>query len=208
MSEIITFAGIFNFFKNDPNCVEKGELKYKSGFVLSLQIKDHEIQATVRASMKDKSYKVVLKINGDGGITSATCECPRGKWLCNHMAASAIYVNKKGYSKTDLPSSWIAKPRKAARNVTKTCGDFFPHTKPEYRALPREVTDDDREFFFDSLNQTGELVPMQWILGPEPLENLTNPLMPMLIEDLLKEFIQIQFSKDCHHFGESLGGCD
>ena len=32
MSEIITLLGIFKHFKNDLNCIEKGELKYKPGF--------------------------------------------------------------------------------------------------------------------------------------------------------------------------------
>ena len=55
--------------------------------------------------MKDRTYKVGLTVNGgDGLITSATCECPSGRWICSHMAATAIHVNRKGFSKTDLPN--------------------------------------------------------------------------------------------------------
>ena len=51
--------------------------------------------------MKDRTYKVGLTVNGDDGlITSATFECPRGRWICIHMAAMAIHVNWKGFSKT------------------------------------------------------------------------------------------------------------
>ena len=54
MTEIITIAGIVNFLKDDMNFIEKGELKYKSDFVPSLQIRDHDINSAVRASMTDR----------------------------------------------------------------------------------------------------------------------------------------------------------
>ena len=60
--------------------------------------------------MKDESYTVALTVNGNGEVLKGYCEYPRLNWICNHMAASAIYANKKGISKTDLPNSYIAKP--------------------------------------------------------------------------------------------------
>ena len=63
------------------------------------------MNAKVRASIKDKSYSVSMTIDGCGGIKQATCQCPRGKWICSHMGAASVYVNKKGFSKTDLPNS-------------------------------------------------------------------------------------------------------
>ena len=126
-TEIITLAGILDYFKDDINAVRKGELKFKSDFVLDLRIDDLTVNAKVRASMKDKSYSVSMTIDGCGGIKQATCQCPRRKWICSHMAAASVYVIKKGFSKTDLPNSWIARPNKAAKQEEKTISDFFPH---------------------------------------------------------------------------------
>ena len=100
--------------------------------------------------MKNKSYKINFTLNGDGGITSASCECPRGKWFCKHVAASAIYVNRRRYSKAGIPSAWISKPKKAAGNETKSW-NFSPHSRLEYGAVLREITDSDRAIVFDSL---------------------------------------------------------
>ena len=84
------------------------------------------MNAKVRASMKDKSCSVSLTIDGSGRIKQATCDCPRGKWICSHMAAASVYVNKKGFSKTDLPKSWIACPKKAAKQEVKAISDPEP----------------------------------------------------------------------------------
>ena len=157
--------------------------------------------------MKDRSYNVQLEINSKGGISAASCECPRGKWLCSHMAATASNGNKKGYSKTDLPNTWIAKPKKGAMTVPKKCDEVFPHSKPDYRATTREVTDEDRDFFLKSLCETGEFCPMQWYLGPEPpQENQHIPLMPALSEDLIKEFMEskAQFLEKCRVSAEQI----
>ena len=82
--------------------------------------------------MKDKSYKTVLDVDGEGNFAGGRCECPRGNWLYNHMAAVAIYAHKKGLSRTDLPNTWLARPRKAARLDVKSFSDFFSSPKPEY----------------------------------------------------------------------------
>ena len=114
-SQAISLTGILQFFRADENTIRKGELKFTSGFVLDLGICDFILSAKVRASMKDKSYSVSLTTDGSGGMNKATCECPPGNWVCSHMAAVAIFVNKQGLSKTDLPNSWIARRKKAAK---------------------------------------------------------------------------------------------
>ncbi len=189
--EIITISGMMEFFKEDINSITKGELKYKADFVLDLRLSDHVIKAKVRASMKDKSYSVMLTVNGDGGISKGECECPRGNWICSHMAASAIYVNKKGMSKTDLPNAWIAKPKKAAKLDSKTFGDFFPTPKPEYRATSRPFLDKDRKFVASRLSEISDAgieCPLGWIAGPEVPKPVLNPLAPSLIEEMLEDF--------------------
>ena len=64
--EVIKLSVMLSFFKDDQNSIEKGEQKFKSGFVLEVQTRDHMINGKIRASMKDKCYAVSLKVNGDG----------------------------------------------------------------------------------------------------------------------------------------------
>jgi len=119
-------------------------------FVLDLRIDDLTVNAKVRASMKDKSYSVSMTIDGCGGIKQVTCQCPRGKWICSHMAAASVYVHKKGFSKTDLPNSWIAHPKKAAKQEEKTISDFFPHQRPHFKGISRNVEESDKKFYLRS----------------------------------------------------------
>ena len=95
---MITLTGIMKFFKDDTNTVEKGEMKFRSGFVLELHLTDYTVSAKVRASMKDEVIPLPLELMVRGQILEALCECPRGNWLCSHMAATAIFANKKGLS--------------------------------------------------------------------------------------------------------------
>jgi len=187
-NQVISLSGLMKFFNEDSNVISKGEIKYNSGFVLDLRLVDYLITAKVRASMKDKSYAVSLTVSGDGGILSAVCQCPRGNWICSHMAAAAIFTNRKGLSKTDLPSSWIAKPKKAAKIDSKAIADFFPHPKPSYRATSRKVTQQDKEFFHRKLAEANSDCPFQWMSGPEPGAPVQSPEAPCLIEDILNIF--------------------
>ena len=201
-TEIITITGIFDFFKEDTNTVKKGELKFKSDFVLKFRITDFTINAVVRASMKDKSYSVSLTLDGSGGIKDAYCDCPRGKWICSHMAAVSLYANKKGLSKTDLPNSWIARPKKAAKQNVKTLSNLFPQSKPEYRATARKVEARDKEMLFESLKKSTPC-PLLWIVGPEPPATSTLDTCvsePRTVESILDVFKkdQQQFMERCH----------
>ena len=189
-TEIITLAGLFEYFKDDVNTIRKGELKCKSDFVLDLRINNLTVNAKVRASMKEKSYSVSLTIDGSGGIKQATCDCPRGKWICSHMAAASVYVNKKGFSKTDLPKSWIARPKKAAKQAVKAISDFFPHQRPHFKGTSRKVDESDKQFLFEKLSESAAC-PMQWFIGPEPLsvvQGATSSHEPVQIGQLLELF--------------------
>ena len=84
-------------------------------------MRDHTINGKIRASMRDRCYAMSLKVNCDGNIlNNGSCECPRGSWICSHIDATAIYANRLGLSKTDLPNSWIARPKTAAKQDGKT----------------------------------------------------------------------------------------
>ena len=95
------------------------------------------------------------------------------------------FMLTKGLSKTDLPNTWLARPRKAARLDVKSFSDFFPSPKPEYSAITRAVTEDDRKFLYDGLSETGTI---QWICGPEPQLPADAACAPVLIEDILQDF--------------------
>ena len=186
--QVISLSGLLKFFEEDQNSIQKGEFKYNSNFVLEVKINGFEISATVRASMKDKSYKVGLSVDGTGSIVTATCHCPGGQWICSHMAAASIYVNKKGFSKTDLPNSWIARPKTSEKQTgMRTMQQLFPSPKPLFKAVQRSVTQEDRNFFYRKLSDFNVDCPFRWILAPEP-RKVEDPLAPALIEDLLPIF--------------------
>ena len=53
--QVVSSSGLVTFFREDSNCITKGELKFNSGFVLDVKLKGFEVFAIVRASMKDRS---------------------------------------------------------------------------------------------------------------------------------------------------------
>lgn len=119
VDEVVSIYGMMKYFNDAKNAFCKGELKYKSGFVLQVIMRDHTLRGIVRASMKDRSYNVEIRVDGCGQILDAKCGCPNGNEFCSHMVATAIYANRKGVSKTNPPNSWLSKPKSS-----------FAETKP------------------------------------------------------------------------------
>ena len=113
--------------------MSKGELKYKANFLLDLNLHKYTINANVRASMRNKSSTVALNVNGDCKILKGRCECPHGNWICSHLAATAIYANKKGISLTFLPNSWIAELKNATKVEVKEFTDLSSLLSPTSR---------------------------------------------------------------------------
>ena len=187
-TEVISLAGLATFFKDDTNCIAKGEIKFKNGYVLEVKMLGMQISAQVQASMGDRSYKVTLTIDGSGNIISGNCGCARGDWLCSHMAGTAIYVNKNGVSKTDLPNSWISRPRTATKSVSNIhIKDHFPMPaqRKSYNASSRPVDANDLKFLYEKLNSCS----LKWMLGPEPKTAVKNVNEPESIEDILEIFM-------------------
>ena len=139
-----------------------------------------------------QDYKVCPIIDGSGNIDSGNYECLRGNWLCSHMAATAIYVNKKGFSKTNLPKSWIARPKQATKKQesgTRILSDFFQSPKPNYCATTWAVNKQDVNFFLAELVQRNADCPFRWIWLPEEINEMESTA-PCLIEELLPLFIK------------------
>eukprot|EP00795_Rhopilema_esculentum_P005621 gene5621-10832_t len=163
-------------------------IKFDSGYVLQMAIDGFEISGVLRASMKDKSYKVDLNVDGKGGIKSAGCECPRGKWL---YIAIWLYCNtcsQKGMSKTYLPNSWLARPKTATRkSSTKRLPDLFPESKPDFQASSRNFTEGDKVAFSQMLTEANVDCRFQWLASKE-VEPVKDAIAPPLVEDLLPLF--------------------
>ena len=71
--------------------------------------------------------------------------------------------------------------------------EFFPCSRPDYKATLRVVSQQDRLFLHKKLNNAAVLCPMKWILEPEPQGPVEDPkqsLEPVLIDDLQEEFIR------------------
>ena len=102
------------------------------------------------------------------------------------MAATAIYANRKGFSKTNLPNSWISRPKTGKKKDSKihSIADLFPSDRPGYRAACRAFTDEDRQTFYTDLQGLNTFCPLTWISSPEP-EKIEDPIAPPLVEDLL-----------------------
>lgn len=187
LDEVVSIYGMMKYFDDAKNAFCKGELKYKSGFVLQVTMRDHTVHGIVRASMKDRSYNVEVLVDGCGNILDAKCACPNGKDFCSHMVATAIYANRKGVSKTNLPNSWMSKP-KSSFSETKPISQIFPDNKP-FQAIARPVNSSDKKYLFERLRTASSDCPMRWIVGPEPELSHETDLNPPHMEELIPVYL-------------------
>ena len=187
-TEVISLSGLFKYFKDYTSLIDKGEIKYKNGYVLQVKLLDMEIEAVVRASMGDKSYTVRITVDGSGDILKSSCACYRGQWLCSHVAGATIYINKTGVSKTDLPNSWLARPKKASKTVSSVkISEHFPKTeeRKKFRVSSRKVLESDLEFLHNKL----KVCSLKWMLSPEPAATSKSELEPKCIDEILHVFV-------------------
>ena len=83
------------------------------------------------------------------------------------MAALLIHGNKN-LGCTDKPCAWKSTKTKTKDRETVTVSEMFPSSRPDYKAINRAVTEEDREWFCRELKKTGEPVGFTWLLSPEP----------------------------------------
>lgn len=162
---MIAISDILDYFKEDVKTFKRGEDKFKADRVLSFEIHDLVISSYVQAKMKDKSYKVNIFLKEEGGINDCTCECPRGQWVCSHMAAVLIYAERKGLSKTNLPTSWIRHPKRHRQYCSYS--ELFPEPRPSYRAIGANVSDEHFTTLSDSLLSMNHKCGTLWMLTCE-----------------------------------------
>ena len=61
---MISLAAMMAFFKEENKSVKRGENHFKSGHVVECSVSEGQLVGFVRASMRDKTYKVVVSFAG------------------------------------------------------------------------------------------------------------------------------------------------
>jgi len=121
-------------------------------------------------------------------IKSTDCECPRGAFKCSH--AATLYIHGiYNLSRTDIPCTW--KKAKPQDTKTKSVAEMFPPIKPNYVALSRKPSSNDRENLYDMLKRYGKFTGLCWLISPEPQMPLETLPIPT-IEDIIysEEFLK------------------
>ena len=57
---MIYFSNMLRYFKDEEKSVRRGENHYNSGHILACTVSQGQLIGSVRASMKKKTYKVVV----------------------------------------------------------------------------------------------------------------------------------------------------
>jgi hypothetical protein len=103
----------------------------------------------------------------------------------------------KNVSKTDAACQWSR--RKQVQQVS-TVSEMFT-VSDDYKALNREVTEEDKQFFYGSLKDIGHKCGFSFILAPEP-EPVVLPVPTA--EEILSSQAYAQSSNKLNHFVTSL----
>lgn len=83
--DAISITALASFFSDEPKSLQRGENHYKSDHVEKFDYFPGELRGVVRASMKDKSYNVVVS-------------------FVVHEKMSCLHINKHKYERVGLPS--------------------------------------------------------------------------------------------------------
>ncbi|XP_031333375.1 uncharacterized protein LOC116182925 [Photinus pyralis] len=166
---VLKFSAIANLFcdADERKLIKRGENAIESNHVESFQFIAELLvmKAKVHASMRNRLYNVEINLDKDGDIVDVHCDCPRGQYLCHHMAAVCIYGHHN-ISITDVGCSWSAK-KKLEKAQIKTIENFYK--EGNHHSTTRELTDDEIAMFRAQLQKTGTAVGFSWLLSPEPV---------------------------------------
>uniref|UniRef100_A0A6P7HAT4 Uncharacterized protein LOC114346409 n=1 Tax=Diabrotica virgifera virgifera TaxID=50390 RepID=A0A6P7HAT4_DIAVI len=148
-SKHVRFSNI-DFFKEEEKLISRGENAVDSGHVNGVVFdgKLLIIRGNVHASMKDRVYKVEIKLDSDHEVEEATCTCPRGQLICHHMAALLIYAFFN-VSVTDVACSWGIKKQPTCdrvETIDEKYGAQAPHQSIR-GLITREPFDKARDTF-------------------------------------------------------------
>ncbi|VEN48783.1 unnamed protein product [Callosobruchus maculatus] len=183
---VLRFSVIVNFFKEEEKLISRGENAVESGHVTDM-IFDSQLlvlRGNVHASMRDRIYKVELKLDADKEIMDATCTCPRGQYMCHHMAALAIF-GYQNISVTDVSCQW-SKKKPVGDNV-KTIKELFPKVK-DHRSVADAIPDSKVDEFKQKLSIYKNAVGFCWLLKDDPkvVDEILDVESLVFAEDYLK----------------------
>ncbi|XP_031549225.1 uncharacterized protein LOC116286787 [Actinia tenebrosa] len=184
----LSIASLSSFFVEEQKSISRGENHYQSAHVESFSYDQGVLRGEVKASMKNKVYKVTIYLDENNKIRSSQCECPRGEYKCSHAAALFIH-GIHNLSRTDVECSW--RKKKTDNTSPLSVIEMFPPSK-DYVALRRTPTKEDRGYLYSELRGYGKFTGICWILRPEPAPPRMLPIPT--IEEIIysEEFLDIQ----------------
>lgn len=103
----------------------------------------------------------------------ASCTCPRGQYLCHHMAALCLYAHYN-VSSTQVTCRWNS--RQNPTDAVITSQELYKALKPDYKATKRSVGEEDLQWLADKLNNYGGAVGFTWLLKTEISQDAPNLL--------------------------------
>ncbi|KAF5276619.1 hypothetical protein FQR65_LT16261 [Abscondita terminalis] len=161
MTHVLKLSSLNNYFIDDMQLLERGENAVESGHVTNMIFNDElkKISGSVNASMKNKLYKVEIMLDNDRNIIDSYCACPRGRVICHHIAALALFAHYN-ISSTDKSCSWSVKKNTASEKV-QTIEDLFP-TSRQFIASKSLPTQNDVTEFYNKLKDLGGNVGVQF----------------------------------------------
>ncbi|XP_031355360.1 uncharacterized protein LOC116179686 [Photinus pyralis] len=164
MAHVLLLGAIAEFFKEELTLLSKGENSVKSNRIKRYQFNAELlcINGEVFASMRKRFYTVNIQLDASRHIESATCTCPRGLYLCHHMAALCVFA-RDNISVTDVACKWNVMKQKEEVHAV----DFYYPVR-EHQTTNRKPTAEETSNFRSQLEQYGGAVGFSWLLKPEP----------------------------------------
>lgn len=96
-------------------------------------------------------------------------------------------------SRTDIECQW--RKRKATNTLLPSVAKMFPLPKPDYAALPRQPTREDRSELYQNLWDYGKFTGLYWLISPEPQDKSTPLPVPTIESNIFsKEFLLLDSS--------------
>lgn len=130
--------------------------------------------------MKYWNHYFQITFDREWMIENSECTCPRGQFMCHHMAALAIFGHHN-VSVTDKACAWSSKKDPPATCDVKRMPQLYP--PKVHRSTERDLTAQEIEEFKDKLKIFDGAVGFTWLLSSEP-DEITEDLV-VGIEDII-----------------------
>ncbi|KAJ8932039.1 hypothetical protein NQ314_015012 [Rhamnusium bicolor] len=124
---VLKLSAIVEFFSDsdEKRLIARGENAVESNHIKSFHFVPELLLIRGRSTCYRYVFTVascILQVNlfKDGAIKDASCTCPRGQYLCHHVAAVCLFGHHN-ISVTDVECRWAAKKvrKRRSRPLTK-----------------------------------------------------------------------------------------